>query len=94
MSSTITGQNDKAKDRAITLRNRARLGADKNLLFWYRELYRDQFRDFPNPERLSILEIGSGTSPPELAEVQGPLASANIGLVDILPTPRMAAAIG
>ena len=40
---------EEAKDRAATLRNRARLGANKNLLFWYRELYRDQFRDLPNP---------------------------------------------
>ncbi len=51
------------EDRAATLRNRARLDANKNLLFWYRELYRDQFKDFPNPAALSILEIGSGTSP-------------------------------
>jgi SAM-dependent methyltransferase len=50
-------------DRATTLKNRARLGANKNLLFWYSELYRDQFRDLPNPTTLSILEIGSGTSP-------------------------------
>jgi hypothetical protein len=55
--------NHEAKDRAATLHNRARLSANKNLLFWYRELYRDQFRDFPNPAVLSILEIGSGTSP-------------------------------
>jgi SAM-dependent methyltransferase len=63
MNSTTTVQNQEAKDRAATLRNRARLGANKNLLFWYRELYRDQFKDFPNPVTLSILEIGSGTSP-------------------------------
>jgi len=56
-------QNGQAKDRAATLRNRARLSANKNLLFWYRELCRDQFKDFPNPATLSILEIGSGTSP-------------------------------
>lgn len=56
-------ETEEAKDRAATLRNRARLGANKNLLFWYRELYRDQFKDFPNPAALSILEIGSGTSP-------------------------------
>ena len=60
--STIHGS-EQAKDRAATLRNRARLGANQNLLFWYRELYRDQFKDFPNPAALSILEIGSGTSP-------------------------------
>jgi hypothetical protein len=52
-----------AEDRAATLRIRARLGANKNLLFWYRELYRDQFRDLPNASALSILEVGSGTSP-------------------------------
>jgi len=63
MSSTAIVQSEEAKDRAATLRNRARLGANKNLLFWYRELYRDQFKDFPNPSALSILEIGSGTSP-------------------------------
>jgi SAM-dependent methyltransferase len=63
MSSTMIMQSQEAKDRAATLRNRARLGANKNLLFWYRELYRDQFKDVPNPAALSILEIGSGTSP-------------------------------
>jgi SAM-dependent methyltransferase len=56
-------ESEQARDRAATLRNRARLAANKNLLFWYRELYRDQFKEFPNPTALSILEIGSGTSP-------------------------------
>src|SRR4029077_4524095 len=64
MSSALTAsQRHEAEDRTATLRNRARLGANKNLLFWYRELYRDQFRDLPNPQALLILEIGSGTSP-------------------------------
>jgi hypothetical protein len=63
MSTTTILQSEGAKDRAATLRNRARLGANKNLLFWYRELYRDQFKDFPYTPALSILEIGSGTSP-------------------------------
>src|SRR5437667_8745983 len=63
MSSTIIVQSEEANDRAATLRNRARLGTNKNLLFWYRELYRDQFKDLPDPAALSILEIGSGTSP-------------------------------
>jgi SAM-dependent methyltransferase len=64
MSSTIgVLQSEEAKDQAATLRNRARLSANRNLLFWYRELYRDQFKDFPDPAALSILEIGSGTSP-------------------------------
>jgi ubiquinone/menaquinone biosynthesis C-methylase UbiE len=61
--SKMTVQSEEAKDRAATLRNRARLGANQNLLFWYRELYHDQFKEFPNPAALSILEIGSGTSP-------------------------------
>ncbi|HTG44098.1 MAG TPA: methyltransferase domain-containing protein [Verrucomicrobiae bacterium] len=53
-----------ARDRAETLRNRERLSANHNLLYWYRRLYRDQFADLPAPpEQLSILEIGSGTSP-------------------------------
>jgi hypothetical protein len=56
-------QGHEAEDRAATLRNRALLGANKNLLFWYRELYRDQFRDLPNTSALSILEVGSGTAP-------------------------------
>src|SRR5438552_14057378 len=64
MSSASTVlQSQETEDRAATLRNRARLGTNKNLLFWYRELYCDQFRDIPNPSALSILEIGSGTSP-------------------------------
>src|SRR4029077_17123464 len=63
MSGATVVQSETDKDRAVTLRNRARLGANKNLLFWYGELYRDQFKDFPNPAALSILEIGSGTSP-------------------------------
>jgi SAM-dependent methyltransferase len=62
-NATTVLESEQAKDRAATLCNRARLGANKNLLFWYRELYRDQFKDFANPAALSILEIGSGTSP-------------------------------
>jgi SAM-dependent methyltransferase len=52
-----------AKDRAETLRNRDRLQANRNLLFWYRELYRDQFHDLGDVAKLNILEIGSGASP-------------------------------
>jgi hypothetical protein len=62
-SATTVLDSEYAKDRAATLRNRARLGANKNLLSWYCELYRDQFKDFADPAALSILEIGSGTSP-------------------------------
>jgi len=53
-NATSVLQSEQAKDHAVTLRNRARLGANKNLLFWYRELYRDQFKDFPDPRALSI----------------------------------------
>jgi SAM-dependent methyltransferase len=63
MRSATAWESEEAKDRATTLRNRARLDANRNLLFWYRELYRDQFKHLPSPETLSILEIGSGTSP-------------------------------
>jgi len=64
MSNVSTAlKSEQAKDRAATLCNRGRLGANKNLLFWYRELYRDQFKNFANPAALSVLEVGSGTSP-------------------------------
>src|SRR5436190_17047203 len=62
-SASTVSKSQEAEDRAATLHNHARLGANKNLLFWYRQLYRDQFRDLPNPSALSILEVGSGTSP-------------------------------
>jgi len=65
MSSVSGPTSEDAKDQAETLRNRARLGANRNLLFWYRELYRDQFKNLPDPDVLSILEVGSGTSPLE-----------------------------
>jgi SAM-dependent methyltransferase len=63
MMTTTLGQTDKTQDSAVTLRNRARLGTNQNLLIWYRELYRDQFKGFPDPAALSVLEVGSGTSP-------------------------------
>ena len=63
MSTVPFVQSDLTQDRAVTLRNRARLNANQNLLFWYRELYREQFKDFAEPALLSILEVGSGTSP-------------------------------
>jgi hypothetical protein len=63
MTSTPVGQGEKIHDCAVTLRNRERLSANQNLLFWYRELYRDQFKNYPEPAALSILEMGSGTSP-------------------------------
>jgi SAM-dependent methyltransferase len=63
MKTIPVGQNDTAQDYAVTLRNRACLSANQNLLFWYRELYRDQFKGFRDPAALSVLEVGSGTSP-------------------------------
>ena len=63
MRTMAVEHSDKTQDRAVTLRNRARLGANQNLLFWYRELYRDQFKGFPDWATLSVLEVGSGTSP-------------------------------
>ena len=53
MSCTIIVQSEEAKDRAATLRNRAGHGVNKNFLFWYRELYPDQLRDFSKLEPLS-----------------------------------------
>jgi len=63
MRTMTVGQSNKTEDCAVTLRNRARLGANQNLLFWYRHLYRDQFKGFPDRAGLSVLEVGSGTSP-------------------------------
>ncbi len=54
------------KDLETTLRNRANLAANKNLLHWYEQLYRDQFRDLGDLSRLMVLEIGSGVSPLKL----------------------------
>ena len=36
MSTVPFVQSDLTQDRAVTLRNRARLNANQNLLFWYR----------------------------------------------------------
>jgi SAM-dependent methyltransferase len=63
MRTTTVGQTNNTQDCVVTLRNRARLSANQNLLFWYHELYRDQFKGFPDPAALSVLEVGSGTSP-------------------------------
>jgi len=50
-NATTILESEQAKDRVTTLHNRAQLGANKNLLFWYGELYRYQFRDFPSQRR-------------------------------------------
>ncbi len=66
MRDAATLKDQYAEDRALTLRNRANLNANRNLLYWYGELYRHQFRGFLDPHRLKILEIGSGASPLQL----------------------------
>jgi SAM-dependent methyltransferase len=63
MGEDTADSDEYAKDRADTLRNRANLAANRNLLFWYRELYQEQFRKLGDVNKLSILEIGSGVSP-------------------------------
>jgi SAM-dependent methyltransferase len=63
MKSAALCNDQYAEDRALTLRNRARLSTNQNLLYWYRELYRHQFHGLPDPKGLRILEIGSGVSP-------------------------------
>ena len=56
-------ESDKAQDAQRLCATGAPCPKNRNLLFWYRELYRDQFKDLPDPATLSILEIGSRTSP-------------------------------
>ncbi|MEI6437732.1 MAG: methyltransferase domain-containing protein [Candidatus Omnitrophota bacterium] len=51
------------EETEITLRNRKSLMANRNLLYWYKKLYEQQFARFPDLEQKKILEIGSGTSP-------------------------------
>lgn len=63
MTAEAATKDQYAEDRALTLRNRARLKANRNLLYWYEQLYGHQLRDFAEPDRLEILEIGSGVSP-------------------------------
>lgn len=63
LDSSTTVSAEYVKDLDATIANRARLTANKNLLFWYEQLYREQLQEFAAPERLSILEIGSGVSP-------------------------------
>ena len=52
-----------AIDRQATLSNREKLESNRNLLFWYENLYRHQFDALDDFENLRVLEIGSGTSP-------------------------------
>lgn len=51
------------KDKLLTIRNKAKLEKNKNLLYWYKKLYSQQFEGIVGIENINILEIGSGTSP-------------------------------
>lgn len=63
MKETSVLSDHHAKDLRQTLRNREALEKNTNLLYWYEQLYRNQFGALAQPERLRILEIGSGASP-------------------------------
>jgi hypothetical protein len=62
-ATTTAPSKEYLEDLDATLRNRAHLAANKNLLFWYEQLYRDQFRGLGDLGKLKVLEIGSGVSP-------------------------------
>lgn len=59
MGSQVFLEHDKVK----TLTNRDNLFKNKNLLYWYENLFRAQFFGINELEKKVILEIGSGTSP-------------------------------
>ena len=46
-----------------TQANCVRLQKNRNLMYWYQELYRELFRKIPDISQKRVLEIGSGTSP-------------------------------
>ena len=50
-------------DKALTLVNRDNLLKNKNLLYWYKNLYETQFSGIARLSEKTVLEIGSGTSP-------------------------------
>ena len=54
------------KDLHTTRNNRERLKCNKNLLYWYGQLYYKLFHEIPELKAKRILEIGSGTSPLKL----------------------------
>lgn len=51
------------KDKILTIRNKTKLEKNKNLLYWYKKLYTQQFEGIEDIANKNILEIGSGTSP-------------------------------
>lgn len=63
MSEICSAPSQYEADRLQTLRNREKLERNPNLLYWYEQLYQEQFRDLSDPANLRILEIGSGVSP-------------------------------
>lgn len=50
-------------DLKLTLENKAKIKKNKNLLFWYKNLYQTQFSDLIIDKNSRVLEVGSGTSP-------------------------------
>ncbi|MEP6698431.1 MAG: methyltransferase domain-containing protein [Verrucomicrobiota bacterium] len=50
-------------DQQRTIENRQKLRRNPNLLYWYEQLYRQQFGDIADFAHKRVLEIGSGTSP-------------------------------
>lgn len=50
-------------DQARTVMNRENLFKNRNLLYWYEQLYKVQLAGLGDPDNKVILEIGSGTSP-------------------------------
>lgn len=50
-------------DLERTRENRSRLQRNRNLMFWYQQLYQELFATIPNISQKRALEIGSGTSP-------------------------------
>jgi SAM-dependent methyltransferase len=62
MNASVFSKYQYGEDRSLTVRNRTGLNANINLLYWYGELYRHQFQDYPALQSLRVLEIGSGVS--------------------------------
>src|SRR4051812_37757346 len=60
---TSTQQRLYQHDLDATMANRERLYGNSNLIYWYRQLYRDVFRFDSDIATRNILEIGSGASP-------------------------------
>ena len=60
---TFNNQTFYQHDLDQTKTNRERLQNNRNLMHWYKELYRDLFHMIPDISEKRVLEIGSGTSP-------------------------------